>query len=229
MIILNPGKQKNYALARRASAKSTRRKGRTKGQRRAARITRRRSFAAKRSYRHRLAGIRGAAARTAVSKIACSAHPYRTIHRLRKRCDFGATLRPMISSMRSLGANPASVLKSATAGFRPAAIKQALPLAVGALVNTYLTPYIASKLPGNLNTGWKRPLLGLGVAGLSLMVPRYGQSLFVGGVTGVLISLGLPLAQRAFARPAPLPRPAPVVAAAGVRGIGDLPVVEELD
>lgn len=66
-------------------------------------------------------------------------------------------------------------------GFTMGAVKEALPLAGGALLNYYAAeklgehvPQVASGLPGYA--------AGVALAGLSSLVPKYGPKLFVGGM-----------------------------------------------
>lgn len=86
-----------------------------------------------------------------------------------KRRNPGVTLR------RPLGA--------LTAGFKPSALKDAAPIAFGALGNFLLRRKISSMLPVGWSGGIASYGVGLATAGAMLFVPRYGSRLFLGAVT----------------------------------------------
>ncbi len=84
--------------------------------------------------------------------------------------------------------NPGSVtlrrpLGALTAGFKPAALATAAPIAVGALGNFLLRKQVARFLPIQASVGPLSYVTGLATAGLMLLVPKYGSRLFVGAVT----------------------------------------------
>lgn len=62
------------------------------------------------------------------------------------------------------------------------AIKEALPLAGGALLNYYGSNKLAAMIP-QVASGLPSYAAGIALAGLSSMVPKVGPKLFVGGMT----------------------------------------------
>ena len=210
MIVLNPARRKS-------------RKGKGKKSRSRSRSAARRRASARRSYRHRRASASGTAARRAVQAIACGPHPYRTIHRLRKKCVYS----PPSNEARRRAAvaqyarenNPrrgsrGSIFSNALAGFQPSALMEALPVAAGAYLNGRVTPFIAKSLPAAWRSGWRNLIVATGAAGMALFIPKYGPKLFVGSLTRVLIGGLLPLMEKAWEPPPPPPPPVPTTISA---------------
>jgi len=67
-------------------------------------------------------------------------------------------------------------------GFSMHAIKEALPLAGGALLNYYGSNKLAGMIP-QVASGLPSYAAGIALAGLSSMIPKVGPKLFVGGMT----------------------------------------------
>lgn len=100
--------------------------------------------------------------------------------------------------------------KSMTSGYRPSSIGAAIPVAVGILLNDKVTDYIGGK------TGWdsglKGAAVGVGSAGMALLIPKYGPKLFLGGLARVMIELMLPFVEK-WVTPEMVSAPAAVPAA----------------
>ncbi len=130
--------------------------------------------------------------------------------------------------------NPRGLVKSVTAGYQPSAIINALPIALGMILNDKVSAFVGRK------TGWESGLKGaavsVGSAGAALLIPRYGPRLFLGGLARILIDWALPYVS-AWTEPVQAPAhvqsapvsaapvvpaalPAPALSDAGSRGSG---------
>lgn len=87
---------------------------------------------------------------------------------------------------RNPGLSLSRPLGSLTAGFKPAALRDALPVALGAIGNFMLRRQVAKMFPVTA-VGWPSYVAGLSGAGLMLMVPKHGAKLFMGAVTEELL------------------------------------------
>jgi hypothetical protein len=81
---------------------------------------------------------------------------------------------PSMSLRRPLGA--------LTSGFKPKSMGEAVPLAGGVLLNFLASSFVSSKF-SMVSKGIPSYIAGIGLAGLSGLVPKYGPKLFAGGLT----------------------------------------------
>lgn len=72
-------------------------------------------------------------------------------------------------------------MQAIAAGFKPASIVEILPMAAGAFLNYGARTAIGRKFPVTA-TGIPSYAVGLGGAGLMLLIPKYGPKLFAGAI-----------------------------------------------
>lgn len=91
----------------------------------------------------------------------------------------GRRSNPGMSFRRPLGA--------LTSGFKPSNLMDALPIAGGALLNFWAQGLVGSRVPMLGGGGVVSYITGLGLAGGSLLIPKVGPKMFLGGVTFQLL------------------------------------------
>jgi hypothetical protein len=116
--------------------------------------------------------------------------------------------------------NPMRSLGSAGKGFSVSAIKEAVPLAVGAMSNVWLQEkaagMIGPRIGMDLHSGYKNILTGTLTAGALSLVPKYGSRLFAGAMMQVAVKALLPyIPGYEDLKPVPPPPPPPPPAPAG--------------
>ncbi len=214
------GKRRSYSSLKRSRAakKAARtRKYRTRS---------RRAKYSRHASRSRLLG--GAASR-AIRSFACGPHAEVKLKRLRASgyCSVrpsgggGASPGVMVSpsGTRIFSVNPGGKL---TAGLQPKNIIGVLPIALGAILNQHSAAFVKGYLPAEYQTGIAGTLVGVGTAGLQLMVPKYGHKLFLGALTQVVLEAAIPYLEPIFSGLIPASAPAmPVVTVStpGVQGL----------
>lgn len=118
--------------------------------------------------------------------------------------------------------NPGTV-GAFTSAFKPKVITHAIPFAGGVLLNRFLQDKSADLLGSwwhgiDFHSGIANTAVGLSSAGAMLLIPKYGRSMFTGGMVQVTIKTVVPLMVRMFGfdagpllppPPAPPPAPAP--------------------
>jgi len=121
-----------------------------------------------------------------------------------------------MGAMMKRRGNP-GIVGSATQAFMPSNIMGALPIAAGVLANEWLTRKVSAYVPAQWQSGWQNTVLSLAVAGPTLMIPKYGSRLFVGGLVRNLIVTLVPWIDQMLAPRTPAPRPVARTAS----GLGD--------
>lgn len=129
--------------------------------------------------------------------------------------------------------NPAGgkIATAALAGYKPSALKQYAPVALGSFTAIYASQLLADRLPTGWQTGYKRIVVNLVSAGIlgaltAMVAKKYAKAVFTGGMLYAIVA-GLtpyvgPQVDKAVNLVAPLPVPVPVpvpAAAATVKGL----------
>lgn len=87
--------------------------------------------------------------------------------------------------------NPGGIVASATAGYRPSAIAEALPFAAGVVGSTLLSNLIFARLPAVAKKNAVKYAIGIGIAGvlstvIKFVKPSMARGVLYGGVGGTL-------------------------------------------
>lgn len=89
------------------------------------------------------------------------------------------------SKRRSRRRNPSMSLRrplgALTSGFKTKSVGEALPIAGGILANFLAQSFVSSRFP-SVSSGIASYGVGIALAGVSGLVPKYGPKLFVGGM-----------------------------------------------
>lgn len=204
LMMLNPGKKKRRKGKsrgkRRAAKRSYRRKGRKSskrigcgdlatmryyGQSIPAGVAKRCAKKAKarraRKVSRKSIGRRNLVRRS-LSGLVCGNGWEGRVAALRRQCGTAMVPTGMGMAPREIGLNP-----GITSGMKPSVILNMVPIAAGVILNYKVTPMIASRLGSLAQSKVGNVATGLATAGLSLLIPKYGDKLFAGGVVRVVL------------------------------------------
>jgi len=230
MFYLNPSKKKD-----KRSKGSTKRKAKSYGSRRKRKC--RVGYGKKRGGGCRKIGTgvaikygikKRAATRGTLDKMLCGLGWEKRVASYNRTCP---TQTPS-GEFRSYFKNPGAAIGGLTQGFAPKTAIGFVPIALGALLNQSLTSWIVKRF--GITSRWGAVAAGVGAAGASLAVPKFGNALFSGGMTRVGIEVVAPYAAPILSRF--IPSGAPSVSASPALSpvtkpplrLSDLPITDDI-